>query len=270
MNNGLQSGAPAYNALLQLAGFPDHAINSFRDAFFFSGKNSVDAFLEHRPDFMEIGKAAIAAVLIPFEQKVQLFGYTPDNWLRYLFGNLGSSFEDFGTGAIPFITFNYDRTVEHFLFSSLQNSFNKTDEECRALMLASIPVVHLHGQLGFLPWQAKGGRGFKPHLDKDSLQQGSDGIKIIHEDIRDGRDKEFLRAKELLAEATSVLFMGFGYNKTNIDRLGIRDLDKGKAIGTCLKMSDREKHYVATVCNGRIGLRNEDCLAFVRDLIAWE
>jgi hypothetical protein len=268
MNGALQNGAPGYNALLEMERYPGQAIDSFRVAFFYSGKNSVDAFLEHRPDFMEIGKAAIAAVLIPYESKAKLFAYEADNWLRYVFNNLGSSFDDFRMGAISFVTFNYDRTVEHFLFSSLQNAFNKTDDECSALLSEALPVVHLHGQLGSLPWQVKDGRGFAPHLDPATLRKGREGIKIIHEDIRDGRDKEFLRAKKLISGAQTILFMGFGYNKMNVERLGIRDLGK-KALGTCIGMSNREKDYVVGISNNSIGLRDGDCLEFVRNHIAW-
>ena len=35
-------------------------INSFRKSLLFSGKNSVDGFLEHRKEFIDIGKTAIA------------------------------------------------------------------------------------------------------------------------------------------------------------------------------------------------------------------
>jgi hypothetical protein len=78
----LLEGQNAFNRLTEL-GLPRDKICSFRDAFFRSGKNSVDAFLEHRTDLMELGKSATAAVLIPYEREEALFGYD-NNWLRYL------------------------------------------------------------------------------------------------------------------------------------------------------------------------------------------
>jgi hypothetical protein len=50
-------------------GFAPQLIENFRTAFFRSGKNSVDAFLEHRTEFSAVGKAATAAVLLHCESE---------------------------------------------------------------------------------------------------------------------------------------------------------------------------------------------------------
>src|SRR5438094_371000 len=120
----LRPGHEAYNNLVT-AGYSEHQIVEFRDSFYLSGKNSVDAFLEHRSDYMQIGKAATAAVLIPYENESVLFRYD-EGWLRYLYNHLNTSFEDFGENQLSIITFNYDRTVEHFLFTALKNIYRKT------------------------------------------------------------------------------------------------------------------------------------------------
>jgi hypothetical protein len=46
--------------------------------------------------------------------------------------------------------FNYDRSLEHFLFTALKYSSGKSDDEC-AGKLKTIPIIHLHGDLGALP-----------------------------------------------------------------------------------------------------------------------
>src|SRR6266487_1140334 len=46
---------------------------NFKEAFLKSGQPSVDAFLEWRPNFLDIGKLAIAYCLIPFEDESKLF-----------------------------------------------------------------------------------------------------------------------------------------------------------------------------------------------------
>ena len=91
----LRPGHPAYNQLKE-TGFSDTEIQNFRGTFCHSGKNSVDAFLEHRTDLMEIGKLATAAVLIPYEAEEKLFDYQ-NSWLRYLYNSLNTSFEDFSS-----------------------------------------------------------------------------------------------------------------------------------------------------------------------------
>src|SRR5260370_41652988 len=99
--------------------------------------------------------------------------------------------------------------------------------------MRNMPVIHLHGRLGFLPWQSGESRLYDSEITAESLRTGANNINIIHEDITDGRDKDFSEAKRLLADAEQVLLMGFGYNSTNVERLGIADLAAGKSKGTC-------------------------------------
>jgi hypothetical protein len=117
----------------------------FREAFLKSGQPSVDAFLERRPNFLRVGKLAIAYCLIPFEDGAKL--YAPDlsrggDWYEYLSVKLNSSFEQFGDNKLSIITFNYDRSVEHYLLNSLINLHGKNFDEC-AKALAQIPIVHV-------------------------------------------------------------------------------------------------------------------------------
>lgn len=131
-------------------GFDEEIRNEFIQALRFSGRTSVDAFLEHRKEFLDVGKAAIAAALIPFERHESLF---PEDlkWYQYLFMKLNTSFEEFDLNLISIITFNYDRLIEHYLFTALKNSYGQSDERC-AEKLSNIPIIHLYGRLGYLPW----------------------------------------------------------------------------------------------------------------------
>jgi len=269
----LLEGHDAFNRLTEV-GYAAEKIRNFRDSFFLSGKNSVDAFLEHRTDLMELGKFATAAVLIPYEREDKLFGYD-NNWLRYLYNRLNTSFEDFGSHQLSIITFNYDRTVEHFFFTSLQNSYAKNVEECYRIM-KRIPIIHLHGTLAPLPWQTSvGSRPFDSNCTKSDIATAASYIKIIHENITDGRDKDFQRAKDLMKEAERILFLGFGYNKTNMDRLGLRELLPRKSsgacqiYGTCVGMGEYEKNIARVASDEIIELLGGDCLHFVKELLRW-
>jgi hypothetical protein len=80
--------------------------NEFRDAFLKSGQSAVDAFLEHRPEFLEVGTLAMAFCLIPFEDEKRL--YQPDerrggDWYGYLSEKLNSTFEEFGNNKLSII-----------------------------------------------------------------------------------------------------------------------------------------------------------------------
>jgi hypothetical protein len=268
VSSGLRPGNHPYNVLVQDGGFSKIEVLQFREEFTFSGKNSVDSFLEHRTDLMHIGKAATAAVLIGYENREKLFSYEPDNWLRYLYNNLNASFDEVWFKSPFNHHVYYDRSVETFLFEALKNTYKQTDAACKAA-LDQIPIIHLHGRLGFLPWQDVKGRPYTSHLDQQSLSASIEEIKIIHEDISDGRDKDFERAKQLMHETNRIVLMGFGYNRININRLGLTDLKGNVAIGTMVGFGSQERASINEACGGKISLHDGDCIHFVREFIAW-
>jgi hypothetical protein len=268
MVGALQPGRPTFNDLKDMVGKTQEEVISFRDAFHHSGKNSVDAFLEHRTDLIPIGKLATAHMLIGRESAAKLFKYS-ESWLRELYNRMNSTFDTFAKNRISFVTFNYDRCVEHFLFSSLSNTYNRPPDDVKAV-LESMPVVHLHGRLGALPWQEGPSRPFETNINKDGLQIAADNIKIIHEDIRDGRDKDFARAKRLLMEADQIFLMGFGYNATNVERLGIAELTNGKMIGSCVGLGAKGEIAAKEVTGGKVQLMGGSCTYFVREVMRWK
>ena len=154
--------------LTAMTGIPQEKFRAFGAALFNSGKNSVDAFLEHRPDFIDVGKIATAHRLIWCENTNALLGRLNGHWLRYVYGRMNAPFDEFGKNRISFITFNYDRSIEHFLYTALCNGYGKDPREV-AEQLSTIPVVHLHGNLGALPWQSERGRQYRPEIDAESL-----------------------------------------------------------------------------------------------------
>ena len=120
--------------------------NRFLDEFARSSVYSIDSFLEYRTEFMEVGKINIAAFLINHEEDRNLRLATDKNWYMYLYDRLKVSFDEFDKNNISFITFNYDRSLEQFLFEAVLCRFGKSPKEC-AEKLKSIPIVHLYGQL---------------------------------------------------------------------------------------------------------------------------
>jgi hypothetical protein len=258
-------------ALTTLTGYTADAVKEFRDTFLYSGKNSVDAFLEHRPEYLEIGKLTIAALLIPYERPNSVFRFSDQNWLRYLYDKLNSSFEEFSENRLAFVTFNYDRCVEFFLYNALRNTYRKSHDEI-VTALAAMPVIHLHGRLGYLPWErdVDEARPFDIEISEKSLRDSMVSLKIIHEDISDGRDADFNRAKELLMDADQIRFLGFGYNATNIKRLGVLDFPDNRAFGTRVGLADAEAAGIAKLCQNKITLAPGDCMTFIRERITWD
>jgi hypothetical protein len=64
-----------------------------------SALESIDAFLTARPEYAEIGKAAIAATLVPYENPGSLRKPKNGQWYGYLRNRMGEAYEDFCTSA---------------------------------------------------------------------------------------------------------------------------------------------------------------------------
>jgi hypothetical protein len=198
-------------------------IKEFKHDLIHSGRSSVDEFLEYRTEFLDIGKETIAAALLEFEQTHTLFNVTMNNnWYQHLFSLLNISFDEFDQNKLAIITFNYDRSLEHYFFTALQSSYGKSIEEC-AEKLGKIPIIHVYGKLGRLPWEkskyAEVPYDIGPQLNKRGLAMRDAGksINIIRENIEG--NEEFNQAHQLINEAHRIYFLGFGYHPTNLNRL---------------------------------------------------
>jgi hypothetical protein len=183
---------------------------------------------------------------------------------------VGRSLEEFAENRVSFVTFNYDRVVEHFFHTSLVNTFGKGIEETGKIV-EQIPVIHLHGRLGFLPWQNTQGvvTYGAPTIDKQVMDTLLKEIKVVHEDITDGRDKEFTRAKELLAEAERVYLLGFGFGARNMERLGLKQLPQQQGIpkATAAGLTQHELNQVVALLGGKVDLRlGVDCIGLLRNV----
>lgn len=251
--------------MLHELGFQREVLEQFRTALVRSQMHSVDAFLERRPEFIEPGKAAMAYSLLKHE-RADLFKLE-DHWYRFLWNQLNSSFDDFHVNKLSVITYNYDRSLEHYLFEAMLHTFGRSPEDCLDKMSA-IRFVHLHGSLGSLPWQGESNvRRFGEHLpSSDALRETANSMIVIHE----GKDNspEYEEARRLMSEANRIYFLGFGYGATNMKRLGLERLDPRKRIiGTALGLPKLGIQGLEKSFEHRLRLRSDlDCLAFLKEV----
>jgi hypothetical protein len=256
--------------------FTPEEFSTFRDAFLKSGQPSVDAFLERRPELIGVGKLAIAFCLMPFEDEEKL--YYPDprrggDWYEHLSVKLNSSFEEFGENKLSIITFNYDRSLEHYLLNSLINLHGKTRDEC-AKALAQIPIVHVYGQLGAQPYPQQGSQMYRPDqaVHPRYVETAAAGIKLYHEEA----EESSTRARELLSGAKRICFLGFSYNEFNVARLKLHESKFDLStliIGTTRGLVGREledaKKRLFEALGGNVDLRFaancEDSLLILRE-----
>jgi hypothetical protein len=217
---------------------------AFQKALSHSGVSSIDAFLEHRPEFIEVGKIAIALCLMPCEKDEALF-QSSQHWYQFLFQQLNASFNNFGENKLGIITYNYDRSLEYYLVTALQNKYGKDFESCLE-QFKKIDFIHLHGFLG----DPFGGdhmthKSYSTKCTDRDISVGARNIKIIHESI--DNEPQFQQAHDLLINAKKICFLGFGYNETNLNRLmphGKIDWRLTPVYGTAFKLGKAECDWI--------------------------
>jgi hypothetical protein len=228
---GFPTGRGLQDSILRCKTLPsDSTLNlddfrAFQSELVDNVHDSVDAFLETRRDLEQIGKRVIAEWLIRCEDMEQL--RQPPNgpdWYKHFFNTQvdGLAFDHLPSQPYSFITFNYDRSLEAAIHRFVRAKFrgNKTEQEidgmCTAILLRR--VVHVHGSLGAIDWDIRKDKPSRPYsttVTPEAVECAMSQIKIMHE----ASDDEFRIAREVLAYAERVYFVGFGYHEDNIRRL---------------------------------------------------
>ena len=255
-------------------GYDDRQLRDFANQLRLSHQPSIDAFLEERSEFMEVGKDALAANLIVQERIDDLLQKDMNNekrkWYDYFLNLLGNR-EEFRSNNISIITFNYDRSLEYFLYNTLSARFGLKEPEV-VDYISSIPIVHVYGQLGKPHFFDSNGRDYAPHLDKENLVKSAKGIKIIHEflDI----SPELDRAQELIGKSRILVFIGFGFHRKNLERLFARKNFVGETVVSTFygkEEGERNRDIEQIRLNTGVGVNSisidpyaEDALGFLR------
>lgn len=248
-------------------GIGEVEISKFVEAFYKSSIYSIDAFLEKRSEFLKIGKIAIAHALIPFENENRLLSIDGD-WYGYLFNRLipKCPFESFADNKVSFLTFNYDRSLEQYLFSALINAYGRSPIEVITIM-NKIEILHLYGQLGDLPWQEENGQPYDSRRGDHAgyLESSANAIKIVHENVDISQNEVFQKAHHLLLQAKNIYFLGFGYHEMNLDRLRIKEFISGRNLrGTILGLEPSRKRDILRYFQSKIGMVDADSMTFLQ------
>lgn len=228
-------------------------IKQFKDTFAKSSIKSIDTFMANNPKLAPAGKYLIAFEILRVEQN-SLFGeevkfqqekldyalnhgdikpyqlrlkplFQGGDWYFYLYNRLieglvgQNALPDFSDGKIVFITFNYDRSLEHFLYVALRNSFTEISEDQIVQSLKKLKILHVYGQIAPLKWQNPNDYiEYKQQTDELLLQRAANNIRTIYEEKQ---NPELIEAQSLLKQAKRIFFLGFGYAQENMDVLNL-------------------------------------------------
>jgi hypothetical protein len=188
-----------------------------------------------QPDLVAIGKAAIVWEILQAEQSSRLFNAQnpemireaseakyEDTWLSYFLSMLISSLRrEQATDLfrnVTIINFNYDRTIEHFLFNRLQINFGfDCKEAVKALSALNDNMIRPYGSVGPLPWQQEQAGvpyGFSLGRDHERLFGLAQNVRTYTEQ----NISQSLQSKigNALQSARLVVFLGFGFHQQNM------------------------------------------------------
>ena len=125
-------------------------VKKFQEDLQNSGWRSIDRFLQHQPDRADLGKTLIAYTLMKWEDPRSVRGEgTGGGIYSYIYNDIlaPTSPENLNDKRFVVVTYNYDRSLEFFLWNALRHGFSLTDSEA-AQHMKGLPIYHVHGSFG--------------------------------------------------------------------------------------------------------------------------
>jgi hypothetical protein len=275
-------------------GYPDQlTLEHFVQSFRLSSTESIDLFLSRNPQLVKMGKMAICLAILKAEKQSHFredVEKPERDWYFYLYNRLTRGFATqesyccFPQSNVAFITFNYDRSLEHFLFESVLHSCEGIDSAKAKEIMSQIPIIHVYGQVGGLGWQAVGPRiaygGESDDFSQIDLLSVIENLYVVHEERV---NPELERAREVIKEAERIFFLGFGYAKENFEVLGFPDvLNKAHRVsGTAMDSTSSEIQGIesyfrnglvhsgvgSTIARTQVRICGGDCVQLLRDFL---
>jgi hypothetical protein len=255
-NGGSPKGHQAIREIIRSRGL---RFNEFSESYYAAAKSicnnmaiapSIDNFLDtHRENesIIDLGKYAIAHLILEGESNSLLYVDKSNNynmldlsavaqtWLGRLFTRLvsGKDYSAFveSLERIKFVSFNYDRCIQQFLWYAVRIYFEKSAEEVQELV-SRLDIEYVYGSIGKFEVQEN---GFSSFGDQSDLFSASKSIKTFTE----GTAPE-LRSKieGSVTGAKAIVFLGFGYLPLNLEALfGGGRFEVGGIFGTAKGLS---------------------------------
>lgn len=260
-------------------------VTVFIKAFRGSHVKSIDVFMANNPKLAQIGKYIIAHEIFRAEGNscfgeeakrkqeelednrqrperkgsiLAIAGFHGGDWYFHLYNRLveglvgKDALPDFSNGNLAFITFNYDRSLEYFLFEALRNSFAEAPEDRIVESLQPLKILHVYGQIAPLKWQNPDHHvDYKPRTDESLLLRAADNMRTIYEEKL---NPELIEAQDLLRSADEIFFLGFAFAPENMKVLGLPGLilPRCQVYGTAFNMIKEEvDHLYSGLHTGR-------------------
>lgn len=235
-----------------------------------SGQASIDSWLSLNPERADWGKLGISRHLVPIELKC--VHASCSDWYAWFFQKFHNR-NGLRTKDFRIVTFNYDRSLEVALVQMLMNSL-KMSLQSALQYLETVPICHVYGRLE-VPTLQRLVQGDHRVTDRDFIE-ASKGIRVMS-DERPGNDGTLSKARQWCLEAHKLVFLGFSFDYTNLERIGIhpgsRDWVGGArsiiASGYGLLEAEREVATSRVMTAINFAGPQQTCLECLRSRVDW-
>jgi hypothetical protein len=252
----------------------------------------IDYFLGWNPELSAIGRMMIAWVILECEERYFREKYNfnrngrpsidKDDWYRFILSKLVSGYinpSNLLENKIDFITFNYDTSLERYLYRGL-NSYTPMKSFIQAFV-ENFPVIHIYGKIHEnvnadpKPYSMQIPNKVVKNLTeytelteyyrrcKDVLDRAYDAstlIKTIHPGSKDDNKDMIGRAQRVVREAECIYILGYGFDENNSKRIGL-DQQRNSGVMTQIMFTNLDSSNRVTKLASRLFFRNPDALS---------
>lgn len=235
-----------------------------------SPRPSIDSFLEQHPGWADTGKRMIAKIIGDAFLKAAKGSTLVQNWHSHVFHSVFTAARrGRESDGYAFVTFNYDQSLELAAYR-MWRSEGLDGQQAEHRVNKDLQLIHMYGQL-WLPTTVTDNGYLTPRMSEADLVRVAKGIHTT--DVERAPSEE--KARDLMLKADRIVFLGFGYDETNLRRLGIgteewKQHSPPILLGTAYKVYRAERERVKEIMAHRIefGGDNQEVLPFLRDLVA--
>ncbi len=255
---------------------------------------SIDNFIDsHREDvrIATCGKLAIARCILVAERASKLyvdrmqagafdFDFADKTWLTAFFRLLTENCQKKDIEArlhtVSIISFNYDRSVEHFLHHALR-SYYKDSADWAAGVPKALDIYHPYGSVGPLSWMGGGDAiDFGDEPAPATLVQLANQLLTFSE----GTNADQSRIEQIrldLLGAKRIAFLGFAFHPLNMEllfdsRTAKRKHNAERVLGTVVNISKSDADLISGDISGRaiidhqrVVLQDLKCIRFFHE-----
>jgi hypothetical protein len=261
----------------------DEDVDYFCKTFLMSGQQSIDLFLSRRGhdllpsgahDLEYVGKLGISLCLRSGRSLNTLF-HNPmigdaggidrsDHWYEYLWNRISNgvtrdNIHEFETLNLSIVTFNYDLSLENYLYFAARNTYG-LDHQATVNLLKSIQIIHLYGQLCGSPLEDEfHSYEFDANEHWRSSKKDIESIRVIDEQ-RENLGLPFENGYKVMQACDQICFLGFGFDEINMKRLRVSELLFERYSA---QRKDRDSQAPPVLCATVIGLELSEQKALI-------